>query len=439
MSTPTMEARRYISEAGWQLDAKDRQTFAGLFSEYLQAAGLSRSDMARLLTESPFNTDGSGKLLTSRKSNERKVARWANGEQVTRDRSLLFQVCILLGLDTTRARAFFEKGLQMGWIYAASREELIYGFCIACRLDITVAHELICEPQQTGENALLADGEEAVGEKATQSIYNDFVEFLPRLPDAMPRETKLAHFRAFLDAHASDFHLCSRSRREAFMELYTPYMKETLTREAVTAYGKIEQVTYTRSIIEMADDLRLMALPHPELMEELDREEPDAEALAALRKMLDDDKLGDPNPIRKDLANYVSGKKEVPRDVLIKTYILVNEGRSTDLFDLDDLLIRAGYPPVYVRSASGLDALAYDLLHEPSDESTAYADFCMAVVGERDYAARKLGVTDRLQAAARARADQRAAAEQEVRELREVQEADQKKGRNKGFFQFWRK
>ncbi len=443
VNQPTLEAEKRIPEEGWQLTAQDRQTFAKLFSEYMRQAGLSRVEMARRLTESPFNRDGEGKIHVSQKSNERKVTRWANGDDITKDRALVFQVCILLGLDTERARRLFEKGLQWGWIYAGSREELIYGFCISCGLGIDAAHQMIeasdQAPAEELQSFLQEEERSFTVPQLTKSIYDGYERLLTGLTADMTQAEKQAAFGRFLWERREDFHRCSASRREAFMELYTPYMEELLIRETVTAYGEIKQTTYTRSITDMADDLRLMWLPDPEAVEELDKADPDPDAIAALIKMLDDDKLGDSNPIRKDITNYIRGSKEVPRELLIKTYILVSEGQPTSLYDLNALLTKAGYPPIYVRGATGLDALVYDLLREPADESTAYAELQFAVFGQRQYVADRLGRTDRLQAAAQAKADRRAAAEQEIRELREVQEAEEKKGQKKGFFHLWRR
>ena len=224
----------------------------------------------------------------------------------------------------------------------------------------------------------------------------------------MTTEQKLTFFRAFLEEKADFFHSCSVSRWKSFMELFETFAQVETTEDRMDAYGEIHTVKVNpNNITELADGLRLMRLPDPDDLDDLEGKRLDAAGQRRMEKMLDDDRLGDKNPIRKDITKYIAGEKDVPRDILIKTYILVHDAQQASRYDLDSLLVSAGYPPIYVRAASGLDALACYLLFDPEGNTDAYAEYKDEILRLRRDLARQLGRTDRLQEAAEEKAEKK--------------------------------
>ena len=132
--------------------------------------------------------------------------------------------------------------------------------------------------------------------------------------------------------------------------------------------NKAAKITKT----ELADKLRSMRLPDAgdiEKVESGDKKKAEM-GIKRIKKLINDDKSGTENPIRHDISDYLNGKKDIPRDVMIKMFLISFVAGKPDkeedeetvndmLFDVRDLLYECGYPDLYVRAADGFDALIY--------------------------------------------------------------------------------
>ncbi|MBQ1270728.1 MAG: hypothetical protein IIW34_00875 [Clostridia bacterium] len=137
-------------------------------------------------------------------------------------------------------------------------------------------------------------------------------------------------------------------------------------------------------IIEIADILRVMRLPDAGDLKSLEGGDENAKAykdsVKRIKKIIYDDKSGTDNPMRHDVSDYLKGKKDVPRDVLIKMYILTNtpdmsgagdvdnQELVNDMkYDLESMLMECGYPGIYVRAADGFDAVVFQTFSRMMD------------------------------------------------------------------------
>ena len=359
--TRDIEARLGNQLADWKLGSGENLTFGKVFSLLLEQQGLTRSQLADRMSESPFNRDEEGEIRAKRGSLVDKLKRWTDDRAIPDDRGELFQICILMGLRTEDARRLFERGLMASWVHKANRDELIYLFCLDYGMDIQTAYGLIRDADLP-EMPASPDAEDDLPPQTITRQVGDAYEALRQLLRGVAPDKRVACFKDFLQRSEGLFHTTRQKRMRIFREYFETY-RQTHATEWDTDEADLDGTPIIRekmaSIISFADDLRLMRVPDAAAMQNLQSAEERRQTSSRKRinKMLDDEKWGDANPIRKDIPRYLKGEKDIPRDIFIKAYIL--SGADLEFFDLCSQLQEAGYPDIYVRAADGFDALVY--------------------------------------------------------------------------------
>lgn len=361
--TRDIEARLGSQLADWKLGSGENLTFGKVFSLLLEQQGLTRSQLADRMSESPFNRDEAGEIRAKRGSLVDKLKRWTDDRAIPDDRGELFQICILMGLRTEDARRLFERGLMASWVHKANRDELIYLFCLDYGMDIQTAYGLIRDADLP-EMPASPDAEDDLPPQTITRQVGDAYEALRQLLRGVAPDKRVACFKDFLQRSEGLFHTTRQKRMRIFREYFESYRKTHAT-EWDTDEADLDGTPIIRekmaSIISFADDLRLMRVPDAADLQNLQSAEERRQMSSRKRiaKLVNDNKRGDANPIRKVIPRYLSGEKDIPRDIFIKTYILCEAW--PDYYDLCSRLQEAGYPDIYVRAADGFDALVYHI------------------------------------------------------------------------------
>jgi len=351
--TGEVENRLAEKGAGWIIDGERRVSFGRYFTALLESKKISKGELADAMTYSPFNA------MASRESIMTKLGRWLSGKAEPEDRDLMFQLCIHLSLSPSEARELFEKGLRASWVHPANRSERIYEFCIDNGFGINAAHRLINTDYGAGESSGIMDGGGFKSSSMTNYLKDEYDTWAIRV-SGMERQEKLNAFEAFLRENNDYFHSVRETRRRHFARMVEEF-RERFTRELDTDEAEIGaggdgNILYKMQVPSntmLADMLRDMRVPSADDIEDLG----DEKKKKRVGRLVYDQKKGDSNPIRKDIPLYLSGRRDIPRDIFIKTYIL--SCAEPDFYDLEDLLMESGYPSIYVRSADGFDALVY--------------------------------------------------------------------------------
>lgn len=360
-------------EADWLLGDGERQSFGKIFCQLLEKKGLDRPALADRMYESPFSQGADTPKRTKRDSLLTKLGRWAKDEAQPEDRDELFQMCILMGLDTEDARRLFDEGLMASWVHMANRRELIYLYCLDFGGDIHTAYALIeGRVGASMPSAASAAPADLPPQTVTRQMSDDYAALHQQLLNIAP-EKRMGYFEDFLRRKAPLFHAVRQKRMRIFQSYFEGYQRSHALVEDIgeaDLEGNTIYRTREATIKSFADDLRAMRIPDAADVQRL-REggAKEGKARKSINKLLRKEEQKD-NPIRKNISPYLRGEKDIPRDIFIKAYIL--SGDEIDFYDLGRQLWEAGYPDIYVRAADGFDALIYHVFKAVDAMDTGY-------------------------------------------------------------------
>ena len=344
---------RVMSQLGrrdseWMIEGDERRTFGKALGQYMEEKRIKKQELATKLWTSPFNEDET----VAYESVMTKINRWLSDRAIPEDRSLIFQLCIHLELSGSEARDLVERALMASWAHTANQNELIYEFCIDNSLGIMAAWRLINTDYSSEKSAGIMAGRGKTMTISTTRYIGEKYSLWSKSAEALPLERKMEAFEEFLRANQPYFHTIRATRIRLFSSMVESFKENERKITQLDERIKDEEGTNTM----LADRLRSMRLPSAGDVENIEK----ADSRKRIDKIIKEDaRWGDNNPIRKDIPLYRSGKKDIPRDIFIKMYLLTQD--YADLYDLEALLNEAGYPSIYVRASDGFDALVYHL------------------------------------------------------------------------------